>query len=113
MEGERLAELARYAILDTPPDPELDAVAAVCARLLDAPAAFIGFIDAHRQWLKARHGLHIAETPREESFCRIILDAKEPLVVEDAAADPRFAGNPLVVGPLGIRFYAGAPLITP
>jgi diguanylate cyclase (GGDEF)-like protein len=32
------------------------------------------------------------------------------LEVSDAARDPRFAGNPLVTGSAGIRFYAGAPI---
>ena len=34
-------------------------------------------------------------------------------MVLDATLDPHFAHNPRVTGSPGIRFYVGAPLITP
>jgi sigma-B regulation protein RsbU (phosphoserine phosphatase) len=36
----------------------------------------------------------------------------EALVIPDTLRDPVAASNPLVAGPLGVRFYAAAPLIT-
>ncbi|MEI7609119.1 MAG: PAS domain S-box protein, partial [Rhodospirillaceae bacterium] len=61
-------------------------------------------------WFKAALGLEAGEVPREQSFCSRTIDDERVLVVEDALADPRFATNPLVLGPPHIRFYAGAPL---
>ena len=66
-----------------------------------------------RQWFKSRVSASSrTETRRDVAFCAHVLDQRTPLVVPDASLDPRFAGNPLVTGPDGIRFYAGAPLTT-
>ena len=111
-EEKRLQTLARYDVLDTPPDAALDRLTALAARIFGVPIALVSLVDRDRQWFKSRHGLELCGTHRDQSFCAhaILPHADGPLVVPDATRDPRFADNPLVTGPPGIRFYAGAPL---
>ncbi len=75
--------------------------------------SLISLVDEHRQWFKAKVGLETPETPREFSFCTHALSQTDLLIVPDATQDARFAKNPFVTGDPGIRFYAGAPLVTP
>ena len=109
-EPERLAALRGYGVLDTPNEPEFDAIVRDAARLLDAPTALISLLADHRQWFKARVGLDVKQLPRSMSFCTHAIRSAEVMTVPDAAADPRFADNPLVRGGPAFRFYAGAPL---
>ena len=112
-ESERLAALHSLELLDTPPDQALDDITELAAHICDAPIALITLVDSNRQWFKSRFGLELTETAREFAFCALaIADPTDVMVVEDATQDPRFAGNPLVTGYPGIRFYAGAPLVT-
>ena len=112
-EQARLAALARYQIVDTAPEPEFDALVEIAARLLNVPIVLVSIVDADRQWFKARYGIKTLETPRDPAFCSYVVFEQAPLVIADALADPRFADNPLVVGPPHIRAYAGVPLRTP
>lgn len=109
----RLSALKRYEILDTPPEAAFDRLARLASLALGTPIALVSLIDRDRQWFKARVGLDVCETPRDQAFCtHAIRDKREPLVVLDAARDERFRDNPLVTGRPGIRFYVGAPIVT-
>ncbi len=109
----RLSKLKSYSILDTLPEPAYDDITTLAAHICQAPTALISLIDGDRQWFKARVGLDVTETPRKIAFCDRTIHQSHVLVVEDAQQDPRFRLNPLVTGEPHIRFYAGAPLITP
>ncbi|CAM3568018.1 GGDEF domain-containing protein [Deinococcus saxicola] len=109
----RLLDLAHYEILDTPPEAVFDRITRLAARLLDTPVAFINFVDQHRQWSKATCGPGNTTAPRRDSVCAWTILSPEPMVIENAHADPRFAHNPMVTGEPHIHMYAGAPLITP
>jgi len=112
-EPRRMEALRQYAILDTPPDQALDDLTALAGEICGTPIALISLVDEHRQWFKAKVGLELTETPRDISFCGHAVHQRDIFVVPDATRDERFAGNPLVTGEDGIRFYAGAALLSP
>lgn len=111
-EADRQAELEAAGLLDSAPEPELDALIKAVATQLGVPTALISLVDRDRQWFKSRHGLDASETPRAVSFCGHVVADAQTLVVANTLADPRFADNPLVVGAPHIRAYAGIPLTT-
>lgn len=112
-EQARLAELYRLRVLDTQPERAFDDIAQLAAYICGTESAAISFIDADRQWFKARQNISVAQTPRDAAFCaQAIRTPGDTMVVEDASTDPRVADNALVTGEPHIRFYAGAPMVT-
>jgi PAS domain S-box-containing protein len=87
-------------------------IAWLAARLTGAPIAWVTLVDDTEQHVTVAVGPDPGSVAREHSFCALAIETPdEVLVVEDARADSRFARSPLVAGPLGIRFYAGAPMV--
>ncbi|QBE66142.1 PAS domain S-box protein [Pseudoduganella lutea] len=109
-EAGRLALLHALQLLDSAPEPVFDRVTRLASRLLGAPIALFSLVDRDRQWFKSRVGTELAETPRNISFCTHAIAQREPLVINDAQHDPRFADNPLVREGLKFRFYIGVPI---
>lgn len=106
----RLDSLHQLHLLDTPPDPEFEQLVELACLCLDTPMAVVSLLDEKRQWFRARRGLALQETPRDIAFCNWVVSGGTALTVTDATRDVRFAGNPLVTGEPGLRFYAGVPL---
>src|SRR6185295_8908428 len=94
-------------------DPAFDDLTSLAAQICGAPIALVGLVDSRREWIKSRVGLAIVETPRDVSFSAHAILQTDPLILPDASRDERFAENPQVTGEPKVRFYAGAPLITP
>ncbi len=111
-EAARLAALGRYRILDTEPERQFDDLTLLASQVCGTPIALITLIDKDRQWFKSRVGVTVTETARSIAVCDHAIRQADIFIVEDAQKDARFATNPFVAGPAGLRFYAGAPLVT-
>ncbi|MGC4042373.1 MAG: diguanylate cyclase [Armatimonas sp.] len=113
-DSNRLAALAAYHILDTPPEQGYDDITQLAAILCDVPICVITLLDDSRQWFKSCIGIEGSETPLSVSFCAYAIQTPStPMIIPDALEDPRFVHHPMVTGDPYIRFYAGVPLITP
>ena len=109
----RLAALRRYGVLDAPPAEAFDRVTRLCRELFEVPVALVSLVDADRLWFLSEAGYGRREAPRDASFCDHALSGDGFCQVDDALESAVFREHPLVTGEPGVRFYAGAPLVSP
>jgi EAL domain-containing protein (putative c-di-GMP-specific phosphodiesterase class I) len=109
-EASRLDALRRLNLLDTPPNASFDRITRMASRLFGLPLAAVSLSDVNRQWFKSRVGIVQDSVPRLKAPCARITESGEMLVVNDLHTDSLYADSPLASA--GVRFYAGAPLLT-
>jgi len=112
-EEQRLSELYRYSILDTPSESAFDGLAKLAAFICTTPISFVSLVDTDRMWFKAKVGLSVDEIPRTDGFGFSAILGEEFRMISDAQADETLSSHPLFASDPKIRFYAGVPLVTP
>jgi diguanylate cyclase (GGDEF)-like protein len=112
-ESARLSALRSYCVLDTGREARFDDLTCLAASICETPLSLVSLVDTNRLFFKSAHGMDIREVPYPDFFCGQAIRQRDVFVVPDALQDPRFANHPLVVDAPRVRFYAGAPLVTP
>ena len=111
IEEERLDALYAYNILDTPEESSFNNLVKLATQIFDVPIAFISLIDKERQWFKSAIGCELKQISRQDSFCEFTILKNGVFEINDALSDTRYSACPVVTGNLGVRYYAGTPLI--
>jgi PAS domain S-box-containing protein len=112
-EGLRLETLEKYQVLSAAPDPAMDDLAELAARICGTAVAGISFAGANSIRLYARHGLGETDLPAGTLPGDPPLRSQSVYEIFDTREDPEFAPEGLVLSGRPYRFYAGASLVTP
>lgn len=113
-DADRLQALQSLDIVHSDPELFFNNMAQLIGQSFGTPIALISLVDKDEVFFKANVGMEGTNyTPRGISLCSLAILDPEPTVFEDALKEPCLLTNPLVAGEFGLRFYAGAPIITP
>jgi GAF domain-containing protein len=112
-EQARLRALQRYRLIEELPAGYFTKLAQIVAKVFDAPIALVSLVGKSEVEFPGNVGMPgTVSVPRGDSLCSLaILDAG-PTIFNDALQEPCLLANPLVTGEFGLRFYAGAPIVT-
>lgn len=111
-ENLRIAALRSFDVLDTPREEAFDRITRLIQNIFNVPIAFISLMDEDRLWHKACLGLDEPSVDRKLSFCELVVQSGEPVVIPDLTQDERLRDSVFVTGEAQLRFYAGVPLIS-
>ncbi|WP_373991541.1 PAS domain S-box protein [Duganella sp. BuS-21] len=79
---------------------------------LGVAVAWIAFSDGTQPcYVATADPVAVAGLLGDETLLALAKDSDELVVVDDAAHDPRLFASPWVTGPVGIRFFASAPIM--
>jgi len=109
-EASRLDALKSLDLLDTPPAESFDRITRMASQIFGLPIAAVSLTDSDRQWFKSRVGVEHWSVTREKAPCAQVAESCDLVVIEDFLTDPHYHDSALAKD--GIRFYAGAPLVT-
>ncbi len=109
-EQSRLQALHALGLMGSAPEERFDRITRMARELFGVPVAAVNMLDDRNLFIKSPHLPGLRTVNRADTFCDVTISSPELLVVDDAAADPRFADLPDVAGGRGVRFYAGRPL---
>jgi EAL domain-containing protein (putative c-di-GMP-specific phosphodiesterase class I)/GGDEF domain-containing protein len=110
LEAARLDALRKLDLLDTPPTEAFDRITRMAAQLFGLPVAAVSLTDVDRQWFKSRVGVEHCSIPRDKAPCGEVANTARMLAIPDLLADACYRDSHLAAS--GVRFYAGAPLLT-
>jgi signal transduction histidine kinase/ActR/RegA family two-component response regulator len=90
----------------------MDRLVETACDLFDAPIGLASIYDEHGVLHRTIRGLDGIAIPLDFNVARTLMQAGPDTVtvVQDATLDPRVANHPFIVGPLGLRSYAGATI---